>query len=140
MKIENTKPPMWEEITKAFKIDHDRTVFTHGDTIFNPSGAFIPDDLEVHEHTHMRQQMSHRTGPEGWWKEYIKSREFRFAQEVEAYAAQYAFKCTTMRDRNQRSNFLVSLATMLSSEMYSVDVSRIEAYNIIKNKSVEYSY
>ena len=97
MKVIQALPPNFEQIKAAIKIDdwdkwikEKGTVFTYGDTIYNPSDAKFPVHLLVHEGTHEKQQGSN---PKEWWDKYLVDLEFRFEQELEAYSAQYKFIC-----------------------------------------------
>ena len=91
MKIVNEKPPIFDKIVKAgMSPSLDSTIFTYGDTIYNPSGRPIPDHLIAHEARHFKQQGN---DPAAWWDKYLVDKEFRFEQEAEAYANQYKFLC-----------------------------------------------
>lgn len=124
---------MFAEISKAFDIDHDRTVYTHGDTIHNPSGGFMSVDLIAHECQHGKQHRAYPGGPTAWWKKYIEDVNFRLDMEIDAYSVQYAMYCHNVKDRNKKSNFLLEIAGFLSGPLYKANISRQSAYNIIKN-------
>ena len=49
----------------------------------------IPDYLEVHEATHIKQQAEY--GKDEWWDRYFTDEGFRLEQEVEAYKNQHQF-------------------------------------------------
>lgn len=130
------KPPIWDEAVKYFQLDgRYGTIFTYGDTIYNPFKVHIPDDLIHHEEVHVKQQAAFEGGPETWWKRYFDDVEFRVSQEVEAYGAQYKFICKNVKDRNRRNDHLVELAHMLSGPMYGNPVSFFEAMNRIRKSS-----
>ena len=83
MKISISKPPIWDLVHAKFPlIDDRRTVYTYGDTLYNPAGGYVDSALMAHEETHMRQQA--KTAPDAWWIKYAHVRQFRFEEEVEA--------------------------------------------------------
>lgn len=85
--------------------------YTYGDICYTPTN--LSKDLEVHEEVHSRQQGDN---PDAWWFKYGNDPEFRYAQELEAYRAQYAY----LRKVNKRKAFKIAtyLARDLSSPMY----------------------
>lgn len=122
MKVLNEKPPIWDKAKAAFDFNEKTTIFTYGDTIYNPAGINVSLDLHAHEQVHERQQASLKTllvsGPKAWWKRYIKDPEFRFQQELEAYRAQYKYIKTQIKDRNKLHDYLVFIAKELKGPMY----------------------
>lgn len=132
MQIKNEKPPILDKILAAgMHPNLESTIFTYGDTIYNPSGRPIPDYLLAHEATHFKQQID----PAAWWDQYLKDKEFRFDQEAEAYANQYKFMCKKVKDRNMRFRILYELAGALSGPTYGNMTTQSEALNIIKQKA-----
>ena len=136
MKISRTYPPNIEEIRKHFKIN-DRVVFTYGDTIYNPGGGKINQDLMEHERTHFVQQGNN---VEGWWDKYIRDVSFRMSQELEAYKVQYNWfkenKCLKPNGKTRHERlrkFLGRIARDFSSEVYGFSISFEEAKILIKN-------
>ena len=134
MKILNEKPPVWDAANQLFKLDELNlyTVFTYGDTLYNPSGIAIPADLMVHEQIHMRQQQGNETVAKLWWERYLTDPDWRIQQEIEAYHAQYQYLETTTKDRNKRASYLWRLAAMLAGQMYGRTISHREAMQRIK--------
>ena len=132
MKIKTEYPPIYEKILEAGMKPNKTVLITYGDTIYNPSGEHISDDLMVHEETHGDQQGS---SPEVWWNEYFKTPKFRIDQEAEAYANQFLYFRYTTHDRNVRARFLVLLASFLSSAMYGSVITIPEATTLIKQKA-----
>lgn len=134
MQISNEKPPCWEEANKLFKLEELDlgTVFTYGDTLYNPSNVPISQDLFAHEETHGHQQEHNDTVAGLWWKRYIADPAFRLDQEVEAYGAQYAFLCQREKDRNKRAQMLWRIATALAGPMYGNIVTHSEAMRRIR--------
>ena len=134
VKIVNEKPPIYDAVCATFGIKPVNVFFTYGDTIYNPDGIDIPEDVIVHEKHHMKQQTTDTT-PELWWGKYLRDEHFRIEQEAKCYGKQYAFVCKTMPDRNERSRFLHKLATSLSGPLYGYSVASMEACLIIKQHS-----
>lgn len=129
MKIVTGYPENYEEIKAAFPaIENMATVFAYGDTLYNPTGAKIPDHLLVHEQTHTKQQAM---SPDLWWRQYIADAQFRLQQEVEAYGNQYAYISEIASNRVRRE-FLHTFSKTLSSEMYGSIVSYAEADRLIR--------
>lgn len=122
MKVLNEKPPIWDKAKAAFDFNEKTTIFTFGDTIYNPAGINVTLDLHAHEQVHELQQAAHKgvvtSGPKNWWKRYLKDPEFRFQQELEAYRAQYAYIRKQIKDRNQLNEYLIHLARELKGPMY----------------------
>lgn len=127
MKIVQAFPPNIDQILKKFKIT-DHTVFAYGDTLYNPIGKDIPQDLMIHEETHERQQKDY--GVEQWWQMYIEKPAFRLTQETEAYRNQYQF-LKTVFNRLGRKVALNRLAEQLSSELYGNIINKSEAKGLI---------
>lgn len=135
MRIENTKPPIWEEAHKHFEIDDSETFYTYGEILHNPAGINVTDDIIVHESKHSLQQTTIEGGPAEWWRRYFSDKRFRKEQELEAYAAQYAFFCKHKKDGNDRIRYLHQLASLMASPMYKVEIGQFEALRIIRDKA-----
>lgn len=130
------RPPMWDEVAAAFELAGHTPVFAYGDALYNPYNVPLPQDLLVHEAVHMGQQDHTRVGAGLWWKRYILDSDFRVAQEVEAFGAQYRWACGNVsKDRNKRARWLNLMATSLSGPMYGSPISRGEALSRIRKES-----
>ncbi|RLF07585.1 MAG: hypothetical protein DRJ64_02660 [Thermoprotei archaeon] len=127
MKIINRFPPNIETIKKYFAVA-DNTIFTYGDTIYNPANGHIDRALEKHEAVHSRQQGDE---PDVWWAKYIASEDFRLSQEVEAYQTQYREKKQMIKDKNQLFRYANQLATDLSSNLYGKVINHQDAMTAI---------
>lgn len=132
MKIEIANPPILQKILDAGMHPTQHVIFTYGDTIYNPYNVPLTADLVEHEEVHCKQQGK---DPEGWWTRYIDDPLFRVEEEVEAYAVQYTYICTQVRDRNRRHLVLRDLARSLSSPIYGSVISPSSAYNLIKQRA-----
>ena len=89
MKEVKAYPPNWAEIQRTLTPEKD-TIYCWGDTVYNPSGNEIPEDVWVHEALHTKQQEQYAS-PAIWWSRYLLEPAFRLEQELDAYAVQYAF-------------------------------------------------
>jgi len=156
MKILHEKPPEWimQGCLNQFRVNVDRTYWTYGDTLYNPGGRPLPDDIFVHEERHSRQQevyqeldvetkpgehadvSSPRTvtasGKDAWWRRYLADPRFRMEMESDAYAAQYRFFCSRERDRNRRALYLHGLARTLAGSLYQVAIPLQKAREMIR--------
>jgi hypothetical protein len=130
MKIVKDFPPNFADIEKTFDLEGLQPVFAYGDTLYNPGGFDIPDDLMAHEETHERQQKE--LGPQAWWDRYLGDREFRLMQEAEAYRNQYLF-VKGKYSRQVRRKLLQDMAKNLSSKLYGNIISKKEAEYLISN-------
>lgn len=134
MKIVVGKPPIWEEAHKHFRLDDSRTVYTYGDTLYNPGNSTISRDLMAHEATHADQQEG--TGvAKLWWERYFIDKEFRFSQELEAYVNQYMVFCDDHHDRNVRARFLFQIARDLAGPTCGELITQAEAMKMIKARA-----
>ena len=129
VKIE--KPPIWNDICFAFGIIPQKVLFTYGDTIYNPDNVKIPDDIIEHEKVHMEQQNHNVNDAALWWGKFLRDPAFRVDQESKAYAVQYRFVCKFVTDRNQRFNFRMELARLLSGPLYGNSISQKDAEKLI---------
>lgn len=123
MKIVKDFPPNIEAIRKVLTPD-PRAIFAYGDTIYNPDGGQLSQELHAHEEVHQRQQGDN---PDAWWDRYLTDVEFRLAQELEAHRQEYKTYCARVKDRNQRARFLNLVAGRLASPMYGNVITPREA-------------
>lgn len=130
MKIVNDFPPNIDKIRKHLN-PGPFTVFTYGDTIYNPHGGNMDECLLAHEATHSVQQ--EKMGVEKWWTEYIVDMDFRLSQEVEAYQNQWTHAKKEF-NRAYRKFLLPNIAKDLSSEMYGSMVTLEEAKKLIQSE------
>ena len=138
MIIKHENPPEWimTGCLSSFRVDPMHTVWTYGDTLYNPGGIFVTEDLLAHEQTHQAQQERIEGGKDAWWRQYLADPEFRLEQELQAYGMQYAYYCTQRKDRNQRFRFLYRLASTLAGPLYQVAISRSDAQAAIKEVAI----
>lgn len=131
-KIVNDFPPIYDEILNHGMKPTEATIYTYGDSIFNPHKNDILYDILAHEEVHANQQGDN---PKEWWDKYLENKDFRIKEEAEAYGAQYAFICNSVKDRNSRARILHSIATILSGPIYGNAVGYQEATNMVRSAS-----
>lgn len=129
MQIVCERPPIWDALVEILGKAPNGAIFAWGDTIYNPDRIKVTDYLVVHEKVHGRQQQAVGS-VEAWWAKYLADPEFRFAQEVEAYGAQFAFMGRAVH-RNQRRLILTELARILCTH-YGVRCPHDRARGLIK--------
>ena len=131
---------MWAKLKRAFDFNDKTTVFTYGDTIYNPSGGELSRDVVVHESVHEQQQLMlkrwWRSGARAWWNLYIKDPEFRLAQELQAYQTQYFFLLQGGMNRDRLAKRISDMAYSLSSPMYGNIISYADAVRRIRDNSL----
>jgi len=126
MKIVHEKPPNYNLIKDYFPLK-EGTIYTYGDTIYNPSSKEIPDDIIFHEEIHRQQQGKH---PDAWWTRYIIDKDFRLEQELQAYSAQYEL-IKKIYPNNLVKQALEELANNLSS-LYNTGIDKHKAGTLIR--------
>lgn len=119
----NTAFPLYEEYEKHFSLK-EGTVFAYENTIY--TSMDLPEDYIEHEKVHLRQQNT--IGADNWVSLYMRDKDFRLKQEVEAYR----YQLTCIKDKNKRSKAQIEFCKILSSEMYGNMVSEEEAKNLLK--------
>ena len=136
MQIKNERPPIWARAKKVFDFDDKKTVFTYGDTLYNPSGGNLSNDVVLHESVHSRQQAAlnhwYWSGARAWWNRYIKDPQFRVEQEIEAYQMQYQFLLQSGMNREALAKRLSDMAYSMSSKMYGNIIGYAEAIRRIR--------
>lgn len=110
-------PPMLAACIATFGTICQRTgvIFSYGDVIYNPSGTGITRELMAHEGVHGERQLACEGGPDGWWQQYLDSKEFRLREELLAHRAEYL---AARRRHGPRPADLRNIAGRLASELY----------------------
>lgn len=121
-------PPNFNLISLAFPITRGH-LFCYGTTLFNPSGSKIPEDIYEHERIHSQRQKD----PELWWNQYLLDRDFRYEEELIAYAHQYKWIKERFSAAVQKEA-LTELAHNLST-MYNLGITLQEAESKIRNRT-----
>lgn len=131
MKVSTEFPPNYREIVTALgDVSKHGPIFCYGDTIHNPFGREVTEDLVAHEQRHSEQQGN---DPEGWWMRYLYDTDFRLSQEIEGYGAQYAFAKSHGVRGKLLDWALDGMAKSLSGELYGNLLSHNEARSKIRN-------
>lgn len=128
MKVVIARPPMWDEINAAFRVEGQPVIFAWGDKIYNPEDGEISAELMAHEEVHGERQGA---DVRGWWRRYIAEPHFRLAEEVPAHRAEYQFFCKRSIDRGARALFLHAVAERLCSPLYGRMVSLQDAIALV---------
>lgn len=137
VEIVTSRPPIYETIIAfGLRFNPNSVLFAYEGKIWNPGGQEVSEDLKVHEGTHLAQHLAYPGGSEKWWGRYLTDPYFRLEQEAEAYATQYAYICTYVKDCNRRSLILHDLASYLAGPMYGNTVSRTAAVKMIKDQLI----
>lgn len=122
-------PPFWRILKFFFpEYNPEGTVsVAFGRTIY--ANDVLPEDYDIHEMTHLRQQSHSYVMATIWWIRYIASRKFRYSQELEAYQEQYRW--LFHRNSSIKRSRLHRFAKELSGKLYGNLVSESEAMNKI---------
>ena len=132
MKIIYSNPPNHAQICKVFEVRGSKSVvFTYGDTIYNPGGGEISNDLYAHEKVHMKQQGD---DPATWWAKYLVDKKFRLDQEVEAYRKQWRYFVEHNYNTKARGSLLNKIASDLAGPIYGNIVDLKGAIKLITEK------
>lgn len=131
MNIVKSYPPNYELVKLALPVT-ESNIYCYGDTIYNPSGGYIPDDILYHENVHKEQQGDE---VELWWNRYLRDKDFRYEQELEAYAKQYNLIKQHFSAQISKEA-LYELAKNLST-LYNIDISLHQAETSIRHKAKE---
>lgn len=114
--IKAGRPPNWEAIARAIPASTKLgTLFTYGNVIYVTDGKPIPRSIVAHETVHVRQQ--ELIGRDEWWDRYLKDREFRFGQELEAHRVELAVALTEGGRKHKRM-VAALIAKRLASPLY----------------------
>ena len=133
MKIVVARPPIFEAADAAFDFNISHTVFTYGDTLYNPGGIDpIFDYILAHEAVHAVQQDHSEEKAKLWWDRYLCEPAFRADQESRAYGVQYREMVKENRNREHRHKILFDLSCTLSGKLYGHCIGQDKAMKLIK--------
>lgn len=131
VQISKSFPPNYQDMLRAFpECEKRKAIFAYDNVIYNPFDVYLTVDVIIHETIHFAQQ-KREYSVDDWYMKYLNDEAFRLEQEVEAYRAQYAFVAKRLKDRNELSWYLGTLAESLSSGLYGALVTRSEARALI---------
>lgn len=132
MKIEHAFPPNWEDIKAVLNVDADHTIFTYGDTIYNPGGFRVDEALLAHEMVHQSQQNGlGEDGPAKWWDRFLKDPKWRLEQEIEAYRVQWREAQKGITDRNAKAAYLRQISGIIAGPTYGNLLTPAEAMRLL---------
>jgi len=130
MKQSREIPEIYWELKKHFKINWGKgVIITYGDIVY--CKWRIKEPKITHEKVHTRQQKE--MGVEKWWDRYIKDREFRLDQELEAYKAEVGWIKNSVKDFVLRDAMITKVVMDLSSDMYGRIVEFDDAKGLLSN-------
>lgn len=119
MKIEYTRPPNFEKIVQVLpEAGGKGVIFCYGDTIYNPFGGAIPEQILAHETVHSERQGLTVDAVEAWWDRYLADVQFRLDEEIPAHIMEYKVYSELVRDRERRARYMHRLACRLASSLY----------------------
>lgn len=131
MQIITALPPNFEAIRAVFPNAADPGVlFCYGDTIFNPSGDYVPPQLIAHEEVHSARQAL--CGPVEWWASYLVNDSFRFDEELAAHIVEYHDFIKRTKNRQMRRDYLRAIGGRLSGPLYGSACSLAQAISAIE--------
>ena len=132
MEVVYSYPPNIKRIREVLT-PPDHAVFTYDKKLYCPTeDALIPRHLMAHEEVHVDQQ--DLLGVDRWWELYLTDPQFRIAQELSAYRAQYQDFCMYQTNHMKQYGFLLELAKWLSGPMYGNAISFANACMMIRNE------
>lgn len=128
MKIIHERPPNFEDIQRVFPMaDNYGVIFAFNSAIYSPSGVEIPYPLIKHEEVHLARQGATEADAIKWWDKYLKSMDFRYAEELVAHRAEYLACIETAKNRNMKRKALKFVAKRLASPLYGNMVTKKQA-------------
>lgn len=121
------KPPNYDSIVATFGPLPPTVVFAYCSVVYAPgaNGRKLPDDLLVHELTHLRQQAETVGRHHAWWERYLADPEFRLLQEVEAYQAQIAWWPSRPLRREAKRRAVRDLTTLYGLRLPADEARRL---------------
>lgn len=117
MRVVYDKPPMFDEIAKAFDLTGTKPIFAFGSVIYQPFDQKpLGPALMAHESVHGLRQ---GTLIETWWRQYIDDPVFRLGEEIAAHRAELGVHYLQSEDRSERRRWLTHVAARLCSRLYA---------------------
>lgn len=133
MRVVEALPPLFDDIAARFDVRGKPILFAVGDTIYNPEGVAVSEELMAHEHVHGVRQGD---DPLTWWRAYLASPSFRLQEELAAHVAEFASLCRQHAHawpnrRNMRRALADHVGAKLAAPLYGSLVSRDRAKRMI---------
>ena len=129
-------PPNYSRIIDVLGTSNGDILFAYYPHIYNPGGSNVSPDLLLHENIHLEQQKS--IGVDEWWKRYLADNQFRYEQELIAFAGQYAYGKKVYKTKIS-DQMLSDFALLLSGPMYKTGVSYQQVHVAIRRKQKQYA-
>jgi hypothetical protein len=114
--------PRLKEFKKHFKID-DNSIIAYDNCIY--TNRDLPEDILIHEKTHLRQQKIH--GLDNFIEKYIHDKDFRLEIEREAFKRQLK----SIKDPGLKKAVKLDCIDALTSGLYG-DITREEAIKLLE--------
>lgn len=159
MNIITAYPPNIDRIDEEFgpRERREGVFYAFGMAIYNPHDVKIPPQLIAHEAVHGYRQlnpivanlpeplanqikaMTELQKIELWWSRYIEDREFRFAEELVAHAAEWRYfqRANTPGDRRLRQLYLRKCSERLAGPLYGSLLNAERAKSEIKKIALD---
>lgn len=118
-------PPNYREIARLFPVRGQAVIFAYGDTVYLTNGATLTEPLRVHEAVHIDRQRGR--DPADWWRSYLTSPTFRFAEELPAHRAEWRAEPDHLK-----AKALGLIAARLAGPLYGRMVTADEAKRLIE--------
>lgn len=138
IKTKNRKSPLWNLIKIFFpNADMSKTYMQFNKTIWMPKGVTeCPQEMYVHEGTHLLQAGYSFWGSTKWWAKYIVNKKFRYEQELDAYQVQMKWFNEAYKDLSYKKKYeyRTAVALILSSKMYGSIVDTKTAFKELGDK------
>lgn len=141
VRIENSKPPMWAEMVKAFPHVYSAQILVcWGNTIYLPNGGRVTRELQAHEEKHFERQGPFEEGIKAWWKRYLVEPGFRLREELPAHRAEYLAFCKRHSSSMGRVRYLNLVAERLAGPLYGGLIDREKAKHLVLTGECPHNY
>lgn len=131
MKILHQFPPNYATLLKHFPhIKGQPVCFAWGDTIYNPLGKPLPEEIVDHEMVHQQQQKFWTISL--WWFLYIWFPRFRLWQEIPAHRVEVRSFCKRKLRPWDQLQYINHCASNLATK-YGIQISYKEALSLVQH-------
>lgn len=135
MQIVTNKPACFERLLEYFGTSYDMAAAWEKGIAITYAGVIhskyteIPPDVLIHEEIHIRQQAG--IEPMEYVERFLADKDFRRANELEAFQAQAKYLRENVKDRNDLAKRLHFIWLSISSPLYGNMITYEEAKNLI---------